>query len=409
MQCFYETFLIFNMRNFPIHLIILDDNTIITLFRVKSRMKVGLNLLQARPSIGGGWNYIENLIGAFCKHDSSNRYVAFVTSRSESLVPDTAQFHSVAVDLHPGNRLARVWKEFVNLDRLARKQDIDCMYWFGNTRMPTSSVPGLVVVHDLRAFYDPSSYGYIRGKYMRLMTQWTARQSNAILLPVSKATAQHVTEYLNVSADQQVVTPVVIPDRFRPREGTEVVDFRHRYDLPDNFWLYVAHTFTHKNHVRLLQAYRRLKEHHDEVWPLVLRGDPKDGEQELQEAIHALDLADDVYRLPRLSNEEMPALYSAASALVYPSTFEGGGIPVIEAMACQCPVVAAELPVIREFAQSAPLYLDPESISSIFEKMSRMQTNHTLRTRVAERGLGRARHFSGRRVVKKLQNVYDEI
>jgi len=372
-------------------------------------MKIGLNLAQARPSIGGGWNYIENMIGAFREHDTSNQYVAFVTPKSQALVPETAQFESVLIDVDPESRLSRVWTELFDLERLVRRQDIDCMYWFGNVRMLTSSVPGLVIVHDLRAFYDPASYPYVRGAYMRLMTQWTARQSDAILLPVSKATAQHVTEYLKVPADQQVVTPVVIPDRFNPRGKIEVVDFRQRYDLPKKFWLYVSHTFAHKNHVRLLHAYRRMKAHHDEVWPLVLRGDPKDGEEAVQEAIHDLELANDVHRLPRLSNEEMPVLYSAASALVFPSTFEGGGIPVVEAMACQCPVVAAELPVIQEFAQSAPLYLDPESISSIFEKMSRMQSDDTLRAQVAEQGAERASYFSGRRVMNKLQTVYDEI
>jgi alpha-1,3-rhamnosyl/mannosyltransferase len=372
-------------------------------------MRIGLNLIQVRPDIGGGWNYVENLISAIRKHDNSNKYVSFVTPKSKSLIPETAQFEIVPVNLDPANRLSVVWTEFIGLERLVRKQNIDCMFWFGNKRMPTSSVPGLVVVHDLRFFYDPASYPNIRGAYLRLMTYCTARQPDATLLPVSKATAQHVTEYLNVPADQQVVTPVVIPDRFRPRKSTEVVGFRHQYDLPDKFWLYVSHTFTHKNHVRLLKAYRQLKDYHNEAWPLVLRGDPKDGEESVQEAIQALDLANDVYRLPRLSNEEMAILYSAASALIFPSTFEGGGIPVIEAMACRCPVVAAELPVIREFAHSVPLYVDPESTSSIFEKMMRMQSDENLQTQVANQGIQRAQYFSGRRVINKLQAVYDEL
>jgi alpha-1,3-rhamnosyl/mannosyltransferase len=229
------------------------------------------------------------------------------------------------------------------------------------------------------------------------------------MLPVSKATANHISEYLGVPFDQQIVTPVVIPNRFRPREESEVVKFRARYRLPGRFWLYVAHTFEHKNHVRLLRAYSRLKQRLNEPWPLVLRGDPKDGEEAIQDTIQSLDLTDDVYRLPRLSNEEMPVLYSAASALVFPSTFEGGGIPVVEAMACACPVVAADLPVIREFAQSAPQYIDPESVSSIVEEMVRMQENAEIRARVARRGVGRARHFSGRRIVSQLQAVYSTL
>jgi glycosyltransferase involved in cell wall biosynthesis len=210
-----------------------------------------------------------------------------------------------------------------------------------------------------------------------------------------------MTRYLGVPPQEQIILPVAIPPRFRPLPKPKAEEFKAQYQLPDTYWLYVANTAPHKNHIKLLRAYRMLLDEGISPWPLVLRGDPGAAERQLQEAVESYDLHEHIIRLPRMSNEEMPALYSAATALVFPSTFEGGGIPVPEAMACRCPAVASDIPVIREFAGDAPLFIDPESVLSLAGGMKRFQKSAKLRRMCARRGLSQAQKFSGENVVNR--------
>jgi len=238
------------------------------------------------------------------------------------------------------------------------------------------------------------------------MMRLTAKRAR-ILLPVSEATARELQRVLNVASSQMVVIPVIIDSRFRPATYKEIVYFKSKYGLPDHFWLYVAHFYPHKNHLRLLQAYHRLKANRSgPLWPLVLRGDPAGAEVEIEEAIAHLDLKHDVVFLPRLSEEEMPILYSAATGMIFPSLYEGGGIPVVEAIACGCPVAASDIPPIREFAGEAVLYFDPLDLESVAQTILKLQNSSDLRESQRRLGLGVVEKFRQWNVIPRLLDAY---
>jgi glycosyltransferase involved in cell wall biosynthesis len=157
----------------------------------------------------------------------------------------------------------------------------------------------------------------------------------------------------------------VVEDRFRPVTREETARFRRLHALPSEFWLYVANLYPHKNHVRLLQAYRRLKDEGMKVWPLVLRGDLGETSDEVNATLDGLGLRADVRFVGRMERDDMPLLYGCAAALVFPSLHEGGGMPLIEAMACGCPVVASDLPIVHEVAGGGAVYFDPSDVGSI--------------------------------------------
>ena len=369
-------------------------------------MRIGLNLLHAMPEIGGGWNYIARLVESLGEYDRENSYVAFVTAKSVGMVPLQPNFETVRVGINPISRWQRVLYENTRLQIDARKQRLDLMHWFANTIAISNSVPGVVTIYDLLVFENPHSFSRLQRIYLQTMYPQTVRRA-ALLLPMSQTTARALCNILKACPECIQVIPAIVSAQFQPVASAKVIELRREYNLPDQFWLYVAYFYPHKNHLRLLQAYHDLKLNGVAPWPLILRGDDPGTGEEVKRLVTELGLENNVRFLPRLNEAKLPVLYSAATALVFPSLYEGGGIPVIEAMACGCPVIAANIPPVREFAGDAASYFDPNKVASIAEAMASFQgSNHQDRLQMRQKGLARSIEHRPQLVVQKLLNAY---
>jgi len=371
-------------------------------------MRIGLNLLHALPEIGGGWNYIQNLIKALAEVDRVDSFVAFANRESERLVPEQANFDLVPISLESADRPRRIIYEHTILLRLARRHRLDCLHWFSGTQAVLNAVPAAVTMYDLQSFLDLTPDSWIKRAYLKVMVSQTVHRAR-LLLPMSRATADSLARLFKVSDRRMAVIPPVLGEEFGPAQGKPVSAFRLRHGLPERFWLYVAHLHPHKNHIRLLQAYLALKSTAPSVWPLVLRGDDKGAQKNIQRFVKDNGLEGEVTFLGPLGSGEIPILYSAASALVFPSLYEGGGLPVVEAMACGLPVAAAEIPPVREFAGPAASYFNPYDAASIAGIMKEFQTNPGLLETLRARGLARAEEFRPHRVIPGLQAAYARI
>jgi glycosyltransferase involved in cell wall biosynthesis len=372
-------------------------------------MRIGLNLLHLHEGIGGVWNYVENLMNALGKYEKTHTYVVFVTCHSRCLVPETNNFIAVVIPISPLNVGVRIVFENTLLHCLGKKYRIDCLHWFANVVSPVCLVPCLVTVHDLLPLKHPGTYSLLKRLYLRLMFRITAKKARSILA-ISRTTAKDVQRFLAPVTNRIHVVPVILDPRFDLTSGHRAGGFKKKHLLPAHFWLYVANFYPHKNHVRLLYAYAGLKQKGLHPWPLVLRGDagPDTGSMlvNIQNEIEKLGLSKDVIWLGRLDYGELPALYASASALVFASLFEGGGIPVIEAMACGCPVAASDIPAVKESAGDAALFFDGKSSTAIENAMADLQHNTVLQQELKARGIVRASRFSGERTIKKLVAAY---
>lgn len=371
-------------------------------------MRIGLNLLHAMPEIGGGWNYIARLVSALGGGEGDNTFVCFVTSKSSTLVPDKPNFKPVMVKINPSSRLQRVFYENTILQFSAIVHRLDLMHWFANTMSIVGSVPCVVTVHDLLYFVKPYQFPRMKRLYLRTMTAYAVKNAH-LLLPVSQYTAQALRSVLNANNERMMVIPAIVDDSFKPVDNKKVIDFRRKYNLPEFFWLYVAHFYSHKNHRRLLEAYHGLIKQGFIPWPLVLRGDDHGELPEINKLICELGIGKDVIFLPRLEEGDLPILFSAASALVFPSLYEGGGIPVLEAMACGCPVAASSIPTMREFGGDAVLMFDPLIINSISDAMRKFQEDLPQRLLFRQRAFERVSYHRPEYIRKKLITSYKMI
>jgi len=368
-------------------------------------MRIGLNLLNARPEMGGGWNYIKNIVSLLQRFDLENEYVAYCSSKSACLVKDQQNFRKIKINIYRANQPYRIFYENTLLQFRAMVDRIDLMHWFANVQGLFNAKPGVVTVHDLLMFNDPRAYGILNGAYYRFMITRTAK--NAILLaPVSETTAQDISKRFSVSDNRMRVVRNALSEEFVPAALDEVKQFRHKYRLPQQFWLYVAHYYPHKNHQRLFEAYAKLKLKQPETWTLVLRGEKNGKDELIKRLLTESGIMKDVIWLPRLSDGEMPLLFSSAAALVFPSLFEGGGIPVMEAMACGCPVVASDISTTREFAGEAALLFNPLEVESIVNAMQLFQSDSSLRHRYQQRGLKKTEEYRPQQIFKAIINAY---
>jgi len=266
-------------------------------------------------------------------------------------------------------------------------------------------VPSVLTVYDLIPILFPE-HGSLRARWLfRIMTSWALRVS-CHSIAISHATRRDILAHFPVSEERVSVIPLAADPVFQPQCVPSVADLRRRYGLPDRFVLSVGSNKPHKNLVGLVEAWA-------EVWPefrefaLVIAGPwlPEYPEPRLR--AEALGLGPQSIRwLGRIAEEDLPALYSAATLFAFPSVYEGFGLPVVEAMACGASVVCSEIPALLEVTAGAARIIDPVSPTSIARTITEVLENTSLRARLRERGLQRASELSWRRTASETIALY---
>jgi glycosyltransferase involved in cell wall biosynthesis len=366
---------------------------------------VGLNLLHARPAIGGGWQYIENVLAAVARFNVDCNFIAYCTEASAELVPKDSRFEIRTSRCVTSWQPVRVLYEQTILVAIARRDRLDCMHWFAVNRSLFEIAPAVVTLYDCICLEKGEAIGTMQRQYLRRMVKFACGRAQ-VVAAISESTAQSALRLLPVQAKRVFVVPNPVDERYRPAPVDEVVQFRRQFGLPNQFWVYVAHPYSHKNHARLLAAYRKFRDRGGDPWPLVLRADRKADWVSVGKVIQELGLDNDVLWLPRLSTADIVRLYSAAAVLIFPSLYEGCGQPVMEAMACGCPVAASDIPTCREFGGSAAFLFDPFSTDAIAGAMQRMSTDAALRERCRGEGFAMARKYSQEKAALTLIEAY---
>ena len=260
------------------------------------------------------------------------------------------------------------------------------------------TAPMVVTVYDLSFLRFPARLSAPRRLYLRALTALTCARARRVLA-ISQSTADDLTAQFGLAADKIDVTPLGY-DRaaFRPLLDADIAHFRRKQDLPERFWLFIGTLEPRKNLPLLLRAYARLSK--AERLPLILGGGVGWMSQETFAAIERLGLGDSVKHLGFIPTADLPLWYNCAEAFLYPSVYEGFGLPVLEAMACGTPVITTDASSLPEVAGAAAQCLPPEDIERWTAALSDIQRNDEWRERARVKGLARARHFSWSRTAE---------
>lgn len=265
-----------------------------------------------------------------------------------------------------------------------------------------SPCPVVVTVTDLAFRRYPQVHPPGRRLYLGLLTRWTARRARAIIA-ISEYTRQEVVRLLGVPAERIQVIYLGVDSDFRPLPQDQVESFRRQRGLPDRYFFYLGNLEPRKNLPRLVEAYGRIR---DCGVPLVLGGPRGWGYADLFQTVEKLDLAGQVLFPGFVPREELPLWYNAAEALVYPSIYEGFGLPPLEAMACGTPVVASAASSLPEVIGQAGLLVDPQDVAGLAAALRQVLTDQALRGELRRRGLEQARRFTWEKMARETVELY---
>jgi glycosyltransferase involved in cell wall biosynthesis len=220
---------------------------------------------------------------------------------------------------------------------------------------------------------------------------------------ISESGREDVHQQIGVPLDRIDVVSPGVDDVYHPRAPTVIKDFRHLKQLSERFILHVGTLQPRKNIPLLLDAFSGLTD--DDVF-LVLVGGKGWMYDEIFQRVQALSLEERVRFTGYVPDDELPLWYNAASALVYPSYYEGFGMPVLEAMACGTPVIAAQTSAIPEAAGDAALLFDPQDKEALRERMAAVLDDPSLAATMRQNGLSRAAHYAWPRSARAMLGVY---
>jgi glycosyltransferase involved in cell wall biosynthesis len=257
--------------------------------------------------------------------------------------------------------------------------------------------PTIITIHDLSFLRFPEAFRPVNRAYLTLATRASVRRA-ACVIAVSESTRQDVISFLAVPPEKVVVVHNGVTDEFCEAPAGQAREHARRAGLPESYILFLGTLEPRKNLVRLLEAYARLRQMRDprqgDAPPLMIAGGKGWYYQAVMERVEALGLANHVIFPGFIPSEELPWLYRAASLFVYPSLFEGFGLPVLEAMACGAPVITSTVSSLPEVAGDAALLVDPEDAEGLALAMQRVLDEPGLAEGLREAGRARAAGFS---------------
>jgi len=369
-------------------------------------MRIGIDAHAIGSQTAGNETYIKNLIEALAAIDAENEYVLFFT-RPEVAKSWRGRFRNFRVCLvRPHARYVRI---LFSLPWTVWRTGVDLLH-VQYVAPPICPRPIVATIHDLSFEHLPQMYTPRERWLFKLAIGYTARRA-ARILTVSEYSARDILATYRVPPERVVVTPEGVSALFVPvRDPACLQAVRHRYGIAREYILSVGSLQPRKNLVRLIRAYINLRRRDDDLdHQLVIVGKKGWLYQDIFRAARQSPFAQDIIFTGYVPEEDLPALYSGATVFVYPSLFEGFGLPVLEAMACGVPVITSYSSSLPEVVGEAAILVNPYDERAIEAALQRAVWDAELRRELSERGLRRAQQFSWKRTAELTLRAYEEV
>lgn len=373
-------------------------------------MRIGINALFMIPGQHGGTEtYLRNLVESLSKVDTSNEYILFSNSENAgSFDLKHARLTEVPCKVSANFRPLRVLWEQAVLPLLVRKHRIDVLHSPAYTTPLLAQCASVVTIHDLLYLHYPESCKRGQLFFFKHFVPLSARTADKVLA-VSYSTKRDLEEFLGVSPDQIVVIHEAPDDRFQTglRQRAEAT-IKSKYGISPGFVLSMSTFNPNKNLPGLLKAISLLRKKYSVTTRLAMVGMQLKYRGEIERIIDELGIRDSVHLLGYVPDDDVPLFYSLADVLVFPSFFEGFGLPPLEAMACGCPVVCADTSSLPEVVGDAAILCDPHNIDEMAEAVYRVLTDRELRDTLVKKGFDRAEQFSWEKAAAETIRAYGE-
>ena len=376
-------------------------------------VRVGFNLMWLVPGVVGGTeDAAVGLLGAYAALNDPNFLITLYAQPSFcAAYPQLASHFRVVTRRVPGgSKGARVALEATWLSARLRRDRPDVTHHYGGIVPPGSPRPSLLTLHDVQPLESPSSFSSTKARWLSVMIPRSVKAASVVSVP-SRFVRDRLIELIGVDPAKVSVKPhgMTIPTSGSLPDGRRIDEMKQRYRIDRPFLLFPAITYPHKNHVVLLQAFARFCSQHDESVLLVLTGGQGTAEAAVAETAERLGIARSVRRVGRVPWPDLVALYASASGLVFPSRYEGLGLPVVQAMMFGCPVVAANATALPEVVGSDGRLVDPDDVEGWADAMAAVFHDEAATRAMVDSARRRASSMSWQNVAPLTLELYRDV
>jgi glycosyltransferase involved in cell wall biosynthesis len=363
-------------------------------------VRIGFSARGLSVPSGGVRQFITSIVPALARNRGRDELIVFYNNRKYSgLAPDCRE-----IVIQGRNRL---WWDFVLFPRQLRKNRIEAAIFPKNVIPFFTGAANFVVIHDL-AYFDRKlgEYPLLDTIYMRSLIPQSMRRAKGVFA-VSEHTKKDIIHYTGCGEEKITVTYEAADEIYQPIADNDFLrNVSRKYELPKQFILYVGSLSPRKNTPTLLRSFARVKDRI--AHSLVITASKSWKDKNVYDLINHLGLQSRLVKLGYVEADDMPALYNMASVYIYPSVYEGFGLPVLEAMQCGCPVIASNATSIPEVAGDAAMLVEPMDVQAWADGIYQVIMNRRLREEMIKKGFARAKQFSwdkcAERILETIRN-----
>ncbi|AXI24803.1 glycosyl transferase family 1 [Methanofervidicoccus sp. A16] len=371
-------------------------------------MKVGIISDRLNRTLAGVGRYIYNLIRELSKISKDD---LFLINYIEN---NTFNLNKIIIN-NPFNFLPKKyayysWHIYLNYYLKSKKLDLDIIHSPENITLfikLRENQKKVITVHDIMPYiFNQYHHLLLRCSYKFFLLK-TLRTADKII-SVSYNTKKDIIKYFKIPEDKIKVIYHGIDRNYKPLPEEEIESIKKKYNINYPFILYTGGLAPNKNVERLIYAFYKLKKKLPE-YKLIITGIKRYKYKSIFETIDKLNLQKDIIFTGYVPEEDLPALYNAADLFVYPSIYEGFGLPPLEAMACGTPVITSNTSSLPEVVGDAGIMVDPYDVDGLSKAMYEVLTNDGLREELRKKGLERAKLFSWKECAEEHLKVYEEV
>jgi glycosyltransferase involved in cell wall biosynthesis len=367
-------------------------------------MKIGFDAKRAFLNQTGLGNYSRNTLISLKRFYPDNDYILFTPEIRKGIFPEQTDFDVYSPDSPFSKIFKSLWRSFSLAGQL-EKHDIDLFHGLTHelpTGIENTGVKSVVTIHDLIFIRYPELYKPVDRNIYLQKIKYSCKVANCVIA-ASNQTRDDLINFLNVDPQKIKVVYQGISDRFfEDPKGSKYLGLKEKYNLPEKYILTVGTVEPRKNQLNLVKALSLKKA----GIPLVMVGRLTNYAVEISDFISQNKMDRDVIFLDQVDDEYLPTLYQNAELTVYISKFEGFGLPIIEAMASGCPVLAANTSCLPETGGEAAVYCDPGNIDEINDSLINILDNQELRNSLSRKGKLRAAEFTLEKAAGSLMDIY---
>ncbi len=365
-------------------------------------MRVAVDAHAIGQRLTGNEVYVRNLLSRYALLEPESQFITYVSGGdTNGWIP--GGFSQRTVSQNPFVRLGVELSQRLKQDR----PDLLHVQYTAPLRCP---VPIVVTVHDVSFMEHPEYFTRPRMMQLQLSTRHTLQRATKIIT-ISEYSRERISRVFGIDPDEITVTYLAAEEYFRPINRERAMRLvADKLGAIGPFILNVGDWHPRKNQISLVRAFRELLAKYPHLpHRLVLVGKRTWFARKVDDEIRRSGLAERIVITDFVDDELLPLLYNAADVFVFPSLYEGFGLPAVEAMACGCPVVCSSVTALPEVVDGAALLFDPHSIEEQVRAIGDLLIDKDLSQRMAKLSLQRSRHFHWRETARQTLDVYSQV